>query len=190
MRPLSILSGIAVMASSAVTAAQGAAPPSPLTIEVGAGPSYLLAGGGGKSAKPTGGFAMVTKARVAYALASWFELAVTASPIFVTPQDHLGVAGPLDLGVVFRSSERTVTVGVAGSGGLWWGVFCNARWCYEQVTPTFGGTVDVSWHFTRWTHLTGFGRVLYAEPDAWTWRDGLDVPRVSWLFGGGGGFTF
>lgn len=189
MRPFAVLAGVAVMASSAVTAAQGATSPSPITFEVGAGPSYLLAGGG-KTAKATGGFAMVTKARFAYALASWFELAVTASPIFVTPQDHLGVVGLLDLGVVLRSPERTVTVGVAGSGGAWWGVFCNAKWCYEQVTPAFGATVDVAWHFTKWTHLTAFGRGLYAEPDAWTWQDGLDVPRFSWVFGGGGGFTF
>jgi len=196
MRLAALAAGASVLALSAGAEAQEA---SPWTIEVSGGASYLIAGAAstkGAPANPTGGLAIVPSLRVSRALASVVSAFYTQSPIIVNPASAaaVGLLDANDLGLAFHDPARAVVVGTGGTGGGAWMTFCNALWCLKEAVPVAGAVVFASVRLRGAARVEAFGRALYAEPTAWTWR-GLppvdrQIQRVSWVLGATGTIEF
>jgi hypothetical protein len=153
-------------------------------LSLGASVGWLIAGSSelrGRPESPTGGVAMILSGTAAVQATPWLDVYYTQSPMVVAPQslESLGIVDANDLGFTFHTTDRVLGLSVAGTAAPSWMNFCNGAapepWCLKEVLFIWGGEVhfDVrlsSQREERAMILRAGGRLMYAQPEAWTYE--------------------
>jgi hypothetical protein len=169
-------------------------------IDFGTSLGWLIAGSSkvkGADENPTGGIAIILVGTVSVGLLPWLDVYYTQSPMVVAPQsvESLGVVDANDIGASFHTVDRTLGLSLGGTAAPIWMNFCNGArpepWCKKEALIIWGGETHVDVRLAKQENgralvLHVRGRLLYAQPEAWTYeglrKNEKKIFPTMWMF--------